>query len=48
LPVLASVPLMASAEERRARRRRLVLTNVMGVFALMLAAAVVALFTLHR
>jgi polysaccharide chain length determinant protein (PEP-CTERM system associated) len=47
LPVLASVPLMASAEERRARRRRLMLTNVMGVFVLLLAAAVVALFTLH-
>ena len=47
LPVLASVPQMASAEERRAERRRSVLTHAAAVFVVLLCAAVIALSTLH-
>jgi hypothetical protein len=47
LPVLASVPQMASAEDRRAKRRRSVLTHVAAVCVVLLCAAVIALSTLH-
>ena len=47
LPVLATVPLMASAHDRKARRWRSTLVHVAAVCVLLMCAAVIVLSKLH-
>ena len=46
LPVLASVPLMVSVQERRAERRRSLLTHAGAVVVVLVCVAVIAFATL--
>ena len=47
LPVIASVPLMVSAQERRATRRRSMLKHLAAAVVVLVCVAVVAFSTLH-
>ena len=47
LPVLASVPQMASEADRRVKRRRLVLTHIAAACVLLVCATVIVLAKLH-
>ena len=47
LPVLALVPLMATATELKTTRRRLILGNAAAVFAVLVSAAIIAGSVLH-
>ncbi len=48
LPVLASVPLMVTGDEKRAQWRRAALLNAAGVCIVLISAAVIALSTLRH